>query len=684
MSDIAQTGHRWDASRQIEWRRYDLGKRYIENISGKVPKPIHVNNRSTARDVLALLEDVEELAIDSEFDPEDNDRLYTWQFSFGDNRVLVDRECSKFFARFLANRRVRKIMHNAAADLPVFANAGIEVNGFFADTMVLDFLVNENRPRHGLKYCGPDWLGIPMVEYAEYFAVVPKGKKKAVLPHISEIILTQWPKFLGYATLDAYVTYWLYRHHRAILERLPAGTSTRKGATLWDYYVDYESEFTLTLSKMMKRGIAVDVSILKEIGKELSKTIARSRHIFVAYAPEISVTRQRQGTPYVEVIQPSNINLQSPQQLSALFYDELGCSAVRKGRNDEEVRSTDVEHLTKWADEGNVLASCLLEHRRASTMRGTFIGEQGGKGLLAHVVREVGPFGPYDLIRTEFNQIGAVTMRLSSRDPNLQNIPARKEKDPYRIRRAFRARQGHKLVVADYSLFELRVMAHFSRDPVMTQALKDGRDLHSITAKKCFKLKCAEEEVKEKFPDFRNKGKSINFGLQYGMKAWLLGKSIGVEPKEAQKYIDAYFDLYQGVYNWMAEIVESARVHGYVRTLLGRYRRVQHLEDVDPNDKVAVSRQQHAMNQAMNAPIQGTVMDIIKIAMNRIENDEYLKEREASLLLQVHDELVVECPELDAYQVRDRVREHMENAVKLRVPTPVDANVGDNWEEAKG
>jgi DNA polymerase I-like protein with 3'-5' exonuclease and polymerase domains len=977
--NIAHTGHAWNAAKSNERRRFDLSKRYRVELSGVVPKPIHVYNRQTAVDVLDEIEGATEVGIDSEFNLQDNDELYTWQISTGSNRILVDRDATKFFRKFLADAKIKKAMHNAAADLPVFKRAGIEVNGFAYDTMVLDFLVNENRQRHGLKYCGPEWLGIPMVEYAELFSVVPEGKKKPVLPSLPVVISTQWKKFLNYATLDPYVTYWLYRHHRTILERLPS----TKGKTLWDYYTTYESQFTVTLSNVMQRGIAVDVSILREIGKDLAKTIARSRHIFVAYAPEISVTRTRKGQPFVETIEPNDISMRSPQQLATLFYDELGCDPIDSGR-DEGGRSTNEEHLKKWSEEGNALATCLLDHRRAATMRGTFIGEEGGKGLLAHIETETGPWGPYTLLHTDLNQIGAVTGRLSSRDPNCfsgdtevltptgwvrfdclkrgvlvaqfnisstridfvapsayhrkestmvgvrstgidlemssdhrcllqdrkgkwhtfvasaypsdmkqwqagtyvwpgtlevtpdevallvatqadgsynrraidfgftklrkverlkgilrrlratysytysgnrhrfyvygevaqrvqdilgadkafgswllgmcrecamrfeeevwlwdgcstrlnhyvsvnkinadwvqtvlallglksnvrryenrqgsvswqvdvrrrpyvwttnavctarstlsstycvtvpsdailvrrngkisvthqcQNIPARKEKDPYRMRRAFIARKGCKLVVADYSLFELRIMAHFSKDKVMCAALREGRDLHSITAINCFKLKCSEEAVKHEYPDERNRAKAIGFGLQYGMQAWLLAKQIGTDKDMAQEYIDRYFDTYKGVYRWMTAIVEAARVKGYVQTVLGRYRRVLHIDDTpDYTDKVGRARVNHAKNTAMNAPIQGTVADIIKIAMNQIETDEYLREAEAKLLLQVHDELLVEAPEIVAYQVRDRVKDIMENAYKLRVPTPVECNVGDDWENAK-
>jgi len=646
-----------------------------------VPPIIHVHDRESALDVLEMIEEKRLAGIDTEFD--DDHKLVTWQLSTGENRVLINRDCTKFYKKWLANPKIKKILFAAQADLSSFEEIGIECAGFVGDPWVMDFLVNENRQHHNLKESSYDWLGIPMTSWADTFSYVPEGKKKATLPDIYEIIEKQWKRFLNYATLDPYSTYWLYQHHKTILERLPS----TKGKTLWDYYVDHERQFTITLQHVMASGIAVDVNILKEIGKELTKTMARSRHVFVSYAPEISVERTRQGQKYIQVVPPEEIGLRSYQQLSALFFDELGCEGVKDFRNPDK-RSTDAENLTKWADEGNILAKYLLEYRQASTMKGTFIGEVNGKGLLSHVQTEMGPWGEYTLLRTILNQIGAITMRLASRDPNLQNIPARKEKDPYRMRRAFVARKGCKLIVGDYAGFELRIMAHSSRDKVMIDAFRNNRDLHSVTTKRIFKLKCPESAVKEKYPDKRAMGKIVNLSLQYGGQAWLLSKRLNISIDEAKAYIADYFDLYKGIANWMEAIVEECRVKGYVQTILGRHRRVIGIdEDPDFDDREAKGRLGHAMRQTMNAPIQGSAADIIKVAMNLIDVDPYLKERECKTLLQVHDELVLECPEIDAKQVQVRVKEIMESVgvmLKLRVPLVVDINIADNWEEGKG
>jgi len=237
--------------------------------------------------------------------------------------------------------------------------------------------------------------------------------------------------------------------------------------------------------------------------------------------------------------------------------------------------------------------------------------------------------------------------------------------------------------VADYSGAELRIMAHMSQDVEMLDAFERGLDLHSVTCKKIFGLTCSLDDVKKLYPDKRNAAKAINFGLQYGMKAFLLAEQIGVDVDTAQAYIDAYFDLYDGVYLWMVRTVEECKRRGYVKTMLGRRRRIPEINLEGDENR---GKRMHAENQAMNTPIQGSVADIIKIAMNDVENDPWMKEHEAELLLQVHDELIVECPELDAYLVAKRLSEIMEGAAPkagVSLHMPAEAGVGDNWEEGK-
>jgi len=249
------------------------------------------------------------------------------------------------------------------------------------------------------------------------------------------------------------------------------------------------------------------------------------------------------------------------------------------------------------------------------------------------------------------------------------------------MRRSFIARNGYKLIVADYSMIELRMMAHFSGDERMSAAMRDGLDLHSLTAKNIFGLKTKLEHVKDKYPDERNKGKTINFSLNYGMRAPLLAKRLGVTKEEAQRYIDGYFETYPGVKAWMDATVTECSKKGYVRTLLGRRRRLPALQLMQTEDNFGLMK--HAENQAVNSPIQGSVADMVKVAMNNIVSDLWLKEHETHLLLQVHDELVLEAPWVYADQACDRVKTLMETAMELDVPVVVDAHVGDNWEMAK-
>jgi DNA polymerase-1 len=458
-----------------------------------------------------------------------------------------------------------------------------------------------------------------------------------------------------------------------VLERLKTGNAELP--TLWDSYVEHDLPFTFTLYAM-RRGIRVDTGVLEEIKRDLARQMRQAEHVFRLYAPSVSVERKRGGMSVLQEIAPDKLNLRSPSQLAALFYDALHLEGARQG-----ARSTDIENLHKWADDGNVLAECLTLYRGAEKISGTFIGSAGGKGLLSHVQQCSDQGGDYSVIVTDFSQVGAVSGRISSRKPNIQAIPARKDKDPQRMRRSFIARNGYKLIVADYSMIELRMMAHFSGDERMSAAMRDGLDLHSLTAKNIFGLKTKLEHVKDKYPDERNKGKTINFSLNYGMRAPLLAKRLGVTKEEAQRYIDGYFETYPGVKAWMDATVTECSKKGYVRTLLGRRRRLPALQLMQTEDNFGLMK--HAENQAVNSPIQGSVADMVKVAMNNIVSDLWLKEHETHLLLQVHDELVLEAPWVYADQACDRVKTLMETAMELDVPVVVDAHVGDNWEMAK-
>lgn len=664
------TGYFWD-TRETQFRkRSSLRRKFWVDLNGEIPEPILIDDRRSAGIGLAALEDVEWVAVDSEFHPETLE-ITTWQFSTGDDRFVVDHEkATRYFRRWLKSD-AGKIYSDAYADIPVFWANGIEVGGPAADTVMLDWLVDENRRRHGLKPNVVDWLGIPMTDYKDAFNYIPLKRKKPVTlkPHEVWKHKNRRARFIEYGSLDAYVTYWLFVHHREVLEKVG----------LWDYYLTYELPFTRTLLGILRRGIRLDTDVLREIGGELDKTLARCRHLFREYASPITVERVKAGIPYEVTLQPSEINLNSPAQLSVLFYDEL---RMKPAKN-REGRSTDEEHLKKWSAEGNILAELMLQYRKANTQRGTFIGEEGKKGLLSHVREVTDRFGTYEIVNTKLKQAGTVTGRLASVDPNLQNIPNRKDKDPYRIRRAFIARQGCKLIVADYSGAELVLMAHMSQDKRMLSALRGGLDLHSVTAKNVFHLGCKLSKVKEKYPDLRVKAKAINFGLQYGMQAYQLSKRIDVEVEEAQEYIDNYFTTYPGVYRWMLRTIKHAFKYGYVKTILGRKR---HLPEIRLMGDENAGKRKHAENQAMNTPIQGSVADIIKIAMIDVEHSDWMKEHEASLLLQVHDELIVEAPEIDAWTVAPMVKEIMENAaVKagLSLPLLAEPGVGDHWEEAK-
>jgi DNA polymerase-1 len=347
-------------------------------------------------------------------------------------------------------------------------------------------------------------------------------------------------------------------------------------------------------------------------------------------------------------------NLDSPKQVGEVLYDRLGLPVLKKT---ETGRSTDAEVLEKLAAT-NPLPKLLLDHRFLSKLKGTYLD-----ALPALIDHRTGR------VHTTFHQAGTGTGRISSSDPNLQNIPARTE-EGQQIRRAFVARAGSLLVVADYSQIELRILAHMSGDPVLQRSFREGRDIHASTA----------AEIHGVTPDrvtaeMRREAKTINFGILYGMSAHGLSQRLGIPAPEAKKIIDRCFERFGKVRGFLDGILAGARAKGYVETLFGR-RRFTH--GIDSRNGAV---RQAAERAAINAPIQGTAADLIKIAMVRVH--EPLRERNASLILQVHDELVVEAPEARVDEAAELLARTMEGVATLSVPLKVDLGRGLNWASAK-
>jgi DNA polymerase-1 len=386
-------------------------------------------------------------------------------------------------------------------------------------------------------------------------------------------------------------------------------------------------------------GIAIDPATFADLGRELTRDLdALSRDI-----------QQLAGG--------KELNINSPRQLAVVLFDQLGLPVLKKTRTGP---STDADVLEQLADMGHELPKLILGYRELQKLKSTYVDV-----LPLAVNRTTGR------IHTSFNQVGAQTGRLSSSDPNLQNIPVRTPRGEG-IRRGFVPAAGWKFVVADYSQIELRLMAHLSEDPAFIDAFRQGHDIHRQTAAIIFgvPLDLVSGEM-------RGRAKTTNFGVIYGQGAFALSKQLGISQEEARQFIADYFTRFAGVRAFLDRQVELARQQGYVETLFGRRRYIAEIRDRNFNVRSFGER------TAQNTPLQGSAADLIKIAMVRIHRALPAAGLQARMVLQVHDELVIEAPADEAERAAAVVREHMEGAAKLSVPLEVTVGIGDNWVDAK-
>ncbi len=415
----------------------------------------------------------------------------------------------------------------------------------------------------------------------------------------------------------------------ALVPPLREGLEARKLERL---FREMELPLCTVLAEMEVEGVLVDAEALHSFDEMLKARITEARDAVYRYA----------GGAF---------NLNSPKQLGEVLFDRLGLPAGKK-------RSTNVEVLEKLKDKHPIIRS-IMEYRTLTKLQATY-----AEGLLKVI-------GPDGRVRTTFQNTVTATGRLSSTDPNLQNIPVRTELGA-EIRRMFVPEPGCVFVDADYSQIELRVLAHMANDEAMQAAFNSGEDIHRVTASQVFGV--PPEEVT---PQMRRSAKAVNFGIVYGISGFSLAEDLGVSQAEAKSYIDSYLRKYHGVRDFMSAVVEQGTKEGYVATLYGRRRYLPELKD----GKYMV--REAARRMAMNSPIQGTAADVIKLAMLRVDRALKAAAPDAKLVLQVHDELIVECPEAEAETVRALVTREMEAAAKLAVPLVAEAKVGRSWYEAK-
>lgn len=599
-----------------------------------------VNDEGALNAVIAELETQAEFAIDTEttsINPVDADLVgvsLSWRTGFGvyiplrgpDAAISLDQLLARL-GPVLADSTKTKIGHNIKYDLIVLINAGLPLKGPLFDTMIAAFALDPTRNSYGLDPLAFTYFGHQMIPISD---LIGKGRQQLCFDQVA------LDRAAEYAAEDADYT---WRLSRVFAPHVAVGASG-DDADVASLFRDTEMPLVSVLADMERNGVRVDCDFLARLGKQMSQRAAEI----------VDEAHQLAGFPF---------NLDSPKQLAEVLFDRMQFRVIKHTRT---ARSTDAETLETLAEETtHPLPKLLLEYRELQKLLGTYI-----EALPAACSKRTGR------VHTSFHQAGAITGRLSSSEPNLQNIPIRTSLGR-EIRRAFIPRDaGEAFIVADYSQIELRVLAHFSGDAELTRAFAEDQDIHTFVAAQVNNVR-PEDVTKE----MRSRAKAVNFGIIYGQTAHGLARGTGMSRTEAQEFIDSYFRRYPGVNAFIKTCICDARKNGYVRTILGRRRPIR---DIDSRNRAAKAQ---AERLAVNTVMQGSAADLIKTAMIRLHNrirDESLPLR---MLLQVHDELVCEAPAAEALRLGKIVSEVMSGAINLMVPLRVDVGIGPNWLEAK-
>ena len=520
-------------------------------------------------------------------------------------------------APLLSDPAIAKVGQNLKYDLQVLDRAGISLAGITFDTMLADYVLFPNRRSHGLDALALEYLDHHMIAYSE---VAGKGAKQIPFAEVAVDVATP------YGAEDAEITWRLYQDLSPRLDQ----------SGLRPLFDELEMPLLPVLARMERHGFLLDLDHLAAMSKEMEGHIA---HL----------------TEQIHIIAGEEFNIASPKQLQVILFDKLGLKPTKKTKTGF---STDEEVLSKLAQE-HELPDKILQLRQYAKLKSTYV-DALPQLVNPHTGR----------VHTSLNQTVAATGRLSSTDPNLQNIPIRTE-EGRRIRQAFICPAGSRLVSADYSQIELRILAHVARDAELIQAFTDGEDIHRRTASGVFGIH--EGLVTD---EMRRAAKAINFGIIYGMGAFSLAGELGVSQREAKETIERYFERYAGVRRWLDETQQSAAECGYVTTLFGRRRDIPELSMKGAQMRAAGER------LATNTVIQGTAADIIKRAMLAVDRRLGELADGTNMLLQVHDELIFEVDESRVDSLSEMVRQEMMGAAELAVPLVVDIGVGDNWGEA--
>ncbi len=518
---------------------------------------------------------------------------------------------------WLENPAKAKLGQHVKYDRHVFANHGIEVRGYAHDTMLQSYVLEVTKP-HGLASLAERHVGRSGINYED---LCGKGAHQIKFNQVDIAKAAEYSCEDSDQTLDV---------HRVLWPQLQANEKLR-------FIYELEIESSETLYRIERNGVLIDAPTLAAQSHELGQRIIQLE----TEAYEIA------GQPF---------NLGSPKQLGEIFFDKLGMPVIKK--TPSGARSTDEEVLEKLAEDYPLPAK-LLEHRSLSKLKGTYTDK------LAQLADP-----KTGRVHTHYAQAVAVTGRLSSNDPNLQNIPIRTV-EGRRVREAFVAPAGSVIASADYSQIELRIMAHISGDEALLSAFTNGLDVHRATAAEVFGV-----PVDQVSSEQRRYAKVINFGLIYGMSSFGLARNLGIETKAAAAYIDKYFQRYPGVKNYMDQTVVFAQENHFVETVFGRRLYLSEINGGNGPRKKAAER------QAINAPMQGTAADLIKLSMNKVQEVLDAEKRATKMIMQVHDELVFEVPEAEVEWVRTEIPRLMAGVADLKVPLLAEIGIGPNWDKA--
>ena len=520
---------------------------------------------------------------------------------------------------FLESENIPKIGHNLKYDRHILHNVGIELKGKLLDTMLYSYVNNSTITRHNLDAVSKRYLNINPTSYEE---VAGKGSKQISFSEVSIDVASE------YASEDSDIALKLYHHIEPLV---------KKEKRLANLYTEVEGPLIYTLGDIERNGVLIDSEKLSQQSKKLEAKILELE----------SKVQKNAGEDF---------NLGSPKQLQEILYGKLGLPVIKKTPKGQPSTS---EAVLQELSMDFPIVKDILSYRAISKLKSTYTDK-----LPKMVNLDTGR------VHTSYHQAVTATGRLSSSDPNLQNIPIRSE-EGRRIREAFIAPDDYKILAADYSQIELRIMAHLSKDDGLLDAFAKSQDIHKATAAEIF-----SSAIDDVTSNQRRSAKAINVGLIYGMSAFGLSKQLQITRAEAQSYIEQYFDRYPKVKDYMEETKLSAKQMGYVETVFGRR---LYLADIDSSN---YQRRQYADRSAINAPMQGTAADLIKMAMTDLHERIIAQSFDAKIIMQVHDELVIEVHQSQADELSGITLETMSNIAELDVDLKVDADLGSNWDEA--